>query len=68
MSRGRISRSPHVDREDCFAEMTILDSAAGTGDHLGIVRKEVEALVRVDYQLVAAVALKERNHICYIDV
>ena len=60
---SRISRSPHVDGMDRLAEVTILNAAAGTGDHLGIVGEEVEALVGVDYKLVATVALKLKTNI-----
>ena len=42
---------------DGLGEVEVLNAAAGTADGLAVVGEEVEALVRVDHQLVARSAL-----------
>ena len=44
-----------------LAEVGVLDPAVGTRDHLGVVGEEVEALLGVDHQVAAVVALERRS-------
>ena len=48
---------PIVDSGKALAEVDVLHTAMGAGDHLGVVGEEVEPLVGVDHQLAAVVAL-----------